>query len=184
MRKLIVQEMLSADGFFCGPNGEIDWHNVDAEFNAFAIDVLNSVDTLVFGRVTYDLMASYWPKPEALKDDPMIAEKMNSLPKIVFSKTKDSLAWNNSTVMNEIRVDEIQAMKQLPGKDIIIYGSGMIVAQMTQLGLIDEFRFIINPIILGKGRTLFTPLEARQKLKLLETKTFASGNVLCRYQPV
>src|SRR5258708_25381331 len=96
MKKLLVSEMVSVDGFFAGPNGEIDWHNVDEEFNTFAIEQLDSVDTLVFGRVTYELMASYWPTAEALKDDSVVAAKMNALPKIVFSKTLEKVEWNNS----------------------------------------------------------------------------------------
>src|SRR5258708_12246126 len=107
MKKLLVSEMVSVDGFFAGPNGEIDWHNVDEEFNTFAIEQLDSVDTLVFGRVTYELMASYWPTAEALKDDSVVAAKMNALPKIVFSKTLENLPGNNSRLTKNKFLEEI-----------------------------------------------------------------------------
>lgn len=182
MRKIIVQEMLTVDGFFAGANGEIDWHVVDGEFNEVAIRFLDTVDTLIFGRVTYDLMAGYWPKPDALKDDPTVAGKMNALAKIVFSKTVEKPEWNNTTMRGSIDAEEIAKMKLLPGKDMAIFGSGMIVAQLTRLGLIDEYRFITNPVILGKGKTLFASAPDRHTLKLLQTKVFASGNVLACYE--
>lgn len=181
MRKIIVQEMLSVDGFFCGPNGEIDWHNVDAEFNETAVAFLDTVDTLLFGRVTYELMASYWPTEAALKDDPRVASRMNALRKIYFSKEPEKMQWNNSLMRSEIDADEIREMKEAPGKDIAIFGSGKIIEQLMPYGLIDEFRFMINPVILGKGRTIFSTLEETKKLKLLETKKFANGNVLLAY---
>jgi dihydrofolate reductase len=184
MRKIIVQEMITVDGFFAGPNGEIDWHHVDSEFNEYAIEFLDTVDTLMFGRVTYDLMAGYWPTPEGLKDDPIIAGKMNSLAKIIFSKTMDNASWNNSKIVSEIDAVEIEKIKQGPGKDIAIYGSGKIVSALTELGLIDEYRFIINPVILGKGKTLFADLKNKPGLKLLETKEFKSGNVSLSYKPL
>src|SRR6266536_5768477 len=99
MKKIIVQNMVSIDGYYEGPNHEIDWHNVDAEFNDAAIKNLNSVDTLLFGRKTYQLMESYWPTEQALKDDPVIAGKMNSFAKIVVSKTLDKAEWNNSRLI-------------------------------------------------------------------------------------
>jgi dihydrofolate reductase len=184
MRKIIVQEMITVDGFFAGPKGEIDWHHVDAEFNEHSVEFLNTIDTLMFGRITYDLMASYWPTPEGLKDDPIIAEKMNSLSKIVFSKTLAKATWNNSKMFSEINAEEIKKMKEVSGKDIAIFGSGIIVTALTELGLIDEYRFIVNPVILGKGKTLFANLEKKPGLKLLKTHEFKSGNVSLSYKPL
>ncbi len=181
MKKIIVQEMLSVDGFFCGPNGEIDWHHVDAEFNEMAIDFLDSIDTLLFGRVTYELMASYWPTESALHDDPEVARRMNALKKIYFSGTSETLLWNNSTMLNTIDIEEIRKMKNEPGKDIAIFGSGKVVEQLMPHHVIDEFRFIINPVILGNGKTVFSTLEGTKKLTLLETRTFTNGNVLLNY---
>jgi dihydrofolate reductase len=183
MRKIIVSEMVSVDGFFAGPNGEIDWHVVDAEFNEYAIAMLHAADTLVFGRVTYDLMAGYWPTPTATEDDPIVAERMNNLPKIVFSKTRDTLDWHNATLLHEIVPGEILNMKQQPGKDMVILGSGTIVSAFARLGLIDEYRFIVNPVALCSGKTLFKNVENRIKLKNIGAKRFHSGNVLLSYQP-
>ena len=107
MRKVILFMMVTLDGFFEGPNGEIDWHNVDQEFNKFAIEQLDSVDILLFGRKTYELMASYWPTPAAATDDPIVADKMNRLPKIVFSKTLSSVEWQNTRLVKENVAEEV-----------------------------------------------------------------------------
>ena len=183
MKNIIVQEMVTVDGFFAGPGGEIDWHVVDSEFNEYAVGVLKSVDTLIFGRVTYEMMANYWPMPAALKDDPIVAERMNNLFKIVFSKAGNETAWNNTKALNDINAADILKMKQEPGKDMIIFGSGTIVSEFTRLGLVDEYLFIVNPVILGKGKTLFPGITASQKLKLVKTRQFSSGNVLLQYKP-
>lgn len=176
--------MVTLDGFFEGPNKEIDWHNVDEEFNEYAIDLLNSVDILLFGRVTYELMASYWPTPSATTNDPIVAEKMNSLPKIVFSTTLHKADWNNTRLVKERIAEEILKLKLQSGKDMVIFGSGSIVSTFTQLGLIDEYRIIVNPVVLGNGNPLFKGIHDKLNLKLLRTKTFSSGNVLLCYQPI
>jgi dihydrofolate reductase len=181
MRKIIVSEMMTVDGFFAGSNGEIDWHRVDAEFNESAVEMLSAIDALIFGRVTYDLMASYWPGEEGLKDDPVIAAFMNSLPKIVFSKTRDKLEWNNSRLLGDIVPEEIKKMKQETGKDIAIFGSGTIVQQFIKFGLIDDYRLIVNPVVLGQGKPLFGD---KMNLKLLRSKEFKNGNVMLYYVPL
>lgn len=183
MRKVIFQMMVSLDGFFEGPNGEIDWHNVDEEFNEYSADLLSSVDALLFGRVTYELMTSYWPTPSATSDDPIIANKMNSLPKIVFSKTLEKAEWENTRLVKENIGEEILNLKQQPGKDLAILGSSNLAATFIQLGLIDEYRIIVNPVVLGKGNPLFQGILDKLNLKLLKTKAFRSGNVLLCYQP-
>jgi len=183
MKKLLISEMVSVDGFFAGPNGEIDWHNVNEEFNTFAIEQLNSVDTLVFGRVTYELMASYWPTEAAIKDDHEVAAKMNALQKVVFSKTLQKVEWQNSRLAKNDIVEEITQLKKEDGRDMVIFGSGKIVSVLAQAGLIDEYRLIVNPVVLGKGKSLFTGAE-QFKLKLLDTRQFQSGNVLLKYGPV
>jgi len=184
MRKIIVQEMVTVDGFFAGINGEIDWHMVDAAFNDFAIKMLGTADTLLFGHTTYDLMASYWPTPNASNDDPAVAEKMNSLLKIVISKTLQDAQWNNSTILHDINKDEIIKIKESPGKDILIFGSGTIVSALTKLKLVDEYRLIVNPVILGEGKSLFTGVDSRPHLRLFKTQTFESGNILLCYRPI
>ena len=171
------------DGYFEGPKREIDWHNVDEEFNEFAIDFLNSVDTLLFGRVTYELMAGYWTLPDAMTNDPIVAGKMNSLNKIVASRTLKSVEWNNTRLVNDNIADEIATLKRQTGKDIALLGSSDLALTLIEHGLIDEYRIFVNPIILGEGKPLFTGINQKLKLKLIKTKTFSSGNVLLYYQP-
>jgi len=187
MRKVILSNSVTLDGFFEGPNRELDWHIVDEEFNQYADDLLSKVDALLFGRVTYQLMADYWPaaatNPSTPKSDLEIADKMNNLPKIVFSKTLQEVKWNNSRLVKENIAEEISKMKQQPGKDMVIFGSGSIVSTFMQLGLIDEYRIIVNPIVLGNGNPLFKGINGKQNLKLLNTKVFDSGIVILFYEP-
>ena len=188
MRKVIVSMMVSLDGFFAGPKGEIDWHIVDEEFNRYAVDLLNTVDTILFGRVTYQLFESYWPaaalSPSTSKSDLEISHKINNMTKIVFSKTLEKVEWKNARLVKEVIPDEIVKIKKQPGKDMVIFGSGSIVSTFAQLGLVDEYRIIVNPVVLGSGKPLFKDIRGRINLKLLKTKTFSSGNVLLVYQPV
>lgn len=182
MRKLVLFNMVSLDGFFEGPDRDIDWHNVDEEFNEFATEQLETVDTLLFGRVTYELMAGYWPTQAAIDSDPQIAEKMNSLPKIVFSKSLQEVDWQNT----KLEKDAAKALKKLKshsGKDAIIFGSGELASSLMEEGLIDEYRLMVNPVVLGQGTPMFNDLRNKLDLKLLRTRTFSSGNVLLYYQP-
>jgi dihydrofolate reductase len=187
MRKVILSNMVTLDGFFEGPNKELDWQIVDGENKEYAIDLLSKVDALLFGRVTYQLMADYWPaaatNPSTPKSDLEIADKMNNLPKIVFSKTLQEVKWNNSRLVKENIAEEISKMKQQPGKDMVIFGSGSIVSTFMQHGLIDEYRIIVNPIVLGNGNPLFKSINGKQNLKLLNTKVFDSGIVILFYEP-
>ena len=184
MRNVFLFMMVTLDGFFEGPNQEIDWHNVDEEFNEFAIQQLDEVDTLLFGRVTYEGMASFWPTPFAKENDPIVAEKMNSIPKIVFSKTLDKAEWNNSRLVKEHVAEEISKLKQQAGRDLAIFGSSNLTASLLHMGLIDELRIMVNPVVLGNGNSLFKGIHDKLKLKLIKTRTFNSGNVLLYYQPV
>jgi dihydrofolate reductase len=183
MRRLFSFNMTSLDGFFEGPDRDINWHNVDDEFNQFAIDQLQEVDTLLFGRVTYELMASYWPTSEALTDDPVIATLMNNLLKIVISRTLNKSEWQNTRLVNDNIAEEITRLKEQPGRDIALFGSANLMATLMKLDLIDEHRLMVNPLILGSGTSLFQGVGGRQDLKLLKVRTFASGNVLLYYQP-
>src|SRR3990172_3019412 len=169
MRKVILFNMVTLDGFFEGPNGEIDWHNVDEEFNEFAVDQVNTADGLIFGRVTYELMASYWPTPAAQADDPIVAEKMNTMPKIVFSRTLDKVEWNNTRLVKGDAAEEIAKLKQQPGRDLLIFGSADLASNLTNLGLIDEYRIMVNPVVLGKGNPLFKDIKEKINLRLPKT---------------
>ncbi len=182
MRKIIAQEMVTVDGYFAGPNGELDWFVWDDVLKNLSRDMLKSVDTLLFGRVTYDMMAAYWPTVS--DEDPVIQKAMNGLPKIVFSRSLEKAEWNNTRLVREVIPEEILKMKEQPGKDMVIYGSGSLVSEFARHGLIDEYRLIVNPVVLGSGKPLFRGFKDHLKLNLLDARTLGSGNVLLRYQPV
>ncbi len=184
MRKIIVSNLVSLDGYFEGPNKELDWFVVDEEFFDYAKDMFKTVDTILFGRVTYQMMETYWPN--TTDNDPIITDKMNTLPKIVFSKTLNKVGWgkwNNATVVKENIAEEVKKMKQETGKDMVIFGSGILVSTFAELGLIDEYRIIVNPVILGKGNPLFKDIHDRINLKLLKTKMLNTGVIILYYQP-
>jgi dihydrofolate reductase len=175
--------MVTLDGFFEGPNQEIDWHNADnEEFNEFAIEQTSSVDTLVFGRLTYQLMASYWPTETAVNADPIVADLMNRLSKIVFSRTLERVEWNNTRLIAENAQKEIQTLKIQPGKDMAIFGSADLISSL--MDVIDEHRVMVNPVLLGAGNPLFKNSGDRRRLRLVDSRIFNSGNVLLTYQPV
>ena len=182
MRKIIVSEYVTLDGFFAGPKGEIDWFVWDEETAQYARDLANSIDAILFGRVTYELMASFWPTPAADSEDPLITSYMNDTAKIVFSKTLEKADWKNTKVIKEIKPEEILKMKQKPGKNMVIYGSGGVVSTLTQLGLINDYLIFVNPVILGQGKPQFNDLKNWHKLKLINTKTFNNGVVLLHYE--
>jgi dihydrofolate reductase len=183
MRKMSVFNMITLDGFFEGLNHDISWHNVDDEFNDLSIPQLQAVDTIVFGRVTYEMMASYWPTEGALQDDPVVARLMTTTPKLVFSNTLKKVEWQNTRLVNGDAAAEIIKLKQLPGKNMIIFGSGKLTASLTNAGLIDEFRIIVAPVILGNGTSLFKGVDHLSKLELVSSRTFGNGNVLLTYRP-
>ncbi len=184
MRKAILFNLITLDGYFEGENKwDIGWHQVDDEFNEFSIDQLSHAGGLIFGRVTYQGMASYWPSAEAIKNDPVVAAKMNSILKFVFSKTLDKAEWNNTQLIKGDAVEEMTRLKAQPGNDLFIFGSADLAATLTRHQLIDEYRLIVNPIVLGRGGALFKENGGRLNLKLLDTKIFRNGNVLLYYAP-
>jgi dihydrofolate reductase len=185
MRKLIVFNHISLDGYFTDAKGDMSWaHKSDPEWNAFVAENASGGGTLVFGRVTYDLMASYWPTPMALKNDPVVAERMNDMPKVVFSRTLKTASWNNTKLVNGDPATEMRRMKQEPGEDMAIFGSGTIVSQLAQEGLVDEFQVVLGGIVLGKGRTMFEGVTKRLNLKHTRTRTFDNGNTFLCYEPM
>jgi dihydrofolate reductase len=183
MKKIILFNMMTLDGFFEGPEKEIDWHNVDEEFNDFAIGQLDEASLLIFGRITYQLMAGYWPTEDAVKNDPVVAAKMNSIPKVVFSNLLVRTDWNN-TILRKGNVSEVVGeLKKEYDKDIFIFGSGNLAMSLASKNLIDEYRIMVNPVLLGRGNPLFRALPGKINLKLISTKVFRSGNVLLCYEP-
>lgn len=183
MRKVIFFNLISLDGYFEGPNQDINWHHVDEEFNEFAIQQTGEFGALLFGRVTYELMASYWPTESAKRDDPAVAGLMNNLPKVVFSTTLDKVEWENTKLVKDNFVEEVSKLKEQPGKDLAIFGSSDLAVTFIDLGLIDEFRIMINPVVLGGGKPILHGIKSQLELKLIKVKEFKSGNVLLYYVP-
>lgn len=185
MRKLLVFNNVTLDGYFVDKNGDMSWaHKDDPEWNAFVAENASGGGELIFGRVTYDLMVSFWPTPFAIETMPAVATGMNSMPKVVFSRTMDKASWNNTRLMKGDLAAEIRKMKQEPGEGMVILGSGSIVAQLAQEDLIDEFQIVVHPIVLGAGRTMFDGVKEKLNLKLTKTRAFSNGNVLLCYEPV
>jgi dihydrofolate reductase len=178
MRRIIVSNLMSLDGFFEGPNQELDWFIVDEEFLAYARELLQSVDTLLFGAKTYRHMAAYWPSAPADET----ADKMNGLPKIVFSKTLQKADWNNSRLIRNNIQEEVSKLKAQPGKDIVVFGSASLSQSLLQFGLIDEYRIILQPLLIGRGRSLFDKMDGKLRLRLERTKLLASGVIVLYYQ--
>ena len=183
MRKMFSFMMTSADGYHADPGQALDWHNVDQEFSQFALAQLREAGTLVFGRVTYELMAAFWPTPAGEESDPHVAKAMNTIPKIVVSRTLPQATWAGTQIVSNHAEEELAKLKQQSGKDIVIQGSSTLTAGLLQTGLLDELRIVVNPVILGQGRSLFAG-AGQTSLKLLKTRQFTSGNVLFHYQPV
>jgi dihydrofolate reductase len=183
MRKIVAFLVATVDGYDEGPNQEFDWPVVDEEFNEFGLRQLEEVDTLLFGRVTYQGMASYWPTPAARQDDPRVAAKMNGLPKLVVSRTLREADWANTRIIDGDVAEELTKLKQQPGKDIAVFGSSDLTVSLLGLGLVDELRIMVAPVVLGAGRSLFRTAPERIHLELLSTRTFRSGNVLHTYRP-
>lgn len=183
MRKLILFNLITLDGFFEGPDHDISWHMVDNDLNDLSKSQLEAVDTIIFGRVTYELMASYWPTIEGIRDDPLVAGFMTNTPKVVFSSSLKKAEWQNTRLVKGDAAAEIIKLKQLSGKDMIIFGSGKITTALTNTGLIDEYRIIVCPVILGKGTSLFKGVDHLTKLDLVNSRVFDNGNVLLTYRP-
>src|SRR5689334_4611234 len=186
MARLSVFNNVKLDGFFTGQNGEFQWAkgHTDAEFQAFVEENARPGGVLVFGRKTYDLMKSYWPTEMAMKNDPAVAEQMNALPKIVFSRTMSEATWNNTKLIKGDLVSEMRKLKAAPeSRDMTILGSGSIVSQLADAGLIDEYQVVVNPVVLGAGRTMFETLRKPLELKCTRTRAFRNGNVLACYEP-
>jgi dihydrofolate reductase len=184
MRRLIAFEAVSLDGFFTDAKGDMSWaHKQDPEWNAFAASNASGDGALLFGRVTYEMMASFWPTPAAMETMPAVAEGMNNMPKVVFSRTLEKASWKNTKLVKGDIVAEVRKMKKESGPGMAILGSGTIVSQLAQAGLIDEFQIVVNPIVLGKGRTLFEGVKEKLALKLIKTRAFGNGNVVLYYEP-
>jgi dihydrofolate reductase len=186
VRKLIVFNSMTLDGYFADAHGDMRWaHNAtpDAEWDAFVRGNASGGGVLVFGRITYDLMASYWPTPMAAQNAPSVAEGMNRCQKIVFSRTLEAASWNNTKLVHSDPGAEMRKMKNEPGEGMCVLGSGSIVAQLAEQGLVDEYNFVVIPVVLGKGRTMFEGVRKKLSMRSTRTREFANGNVLLCYEP-
>lgn len=185
MQRVIAFEQVSLDGFFVDARGDMSWaHKQDPEWKEFAAGNASGGGTLLFGRVTYEMMARFWPTPAAMQSAPVVARAMNELPKVVFSRTLKNVSWENTTLVKGDLAAEVRKLKGQPGPGLAILGSGSLVSQLTQAGLIDELQIVVNPIVLGKGRTLFEGVEQKHALRLFKTRAFGNGNVVLYYEPM
>jgi dihydrofolate reductase len=189
MRRITVFNYVTLDGYFAGPLGEIDWFKSikkDKEFDLETKGQAKSGGTILFGHTTYEMMKSYWPTPEAMRNDPEMAKVVNNGEKIVFSRRLESVEegpnWKNVSLMKEITKESITKLKKQKGKDITIIGSGSLVRQLTDMGLIDEYQLMVVPVILGDGKNFFSNVR-QMDLELIEGKFFNNGIVQLRYRP-
>jgi len=180
----MVFNSVSVDGYFTDMNGDMSWaHQDDPEWRDFTTqNVSGEGGILLFGRVTYEMMASHWPTPQAKEQFPDVARRMNSAQKVVFSRTLNKASWNNTRLIEHDLVAEVRRMKR-EAADMVILGSGTIVSQLAQANLIDQYQLIVVPIVLGAGRTLFDGVTSKMPLKRTQHRAFTNGNVLLTYEP-
>ena len=182
MRKLNVFENTSLDGFFTDANSDMSWaHKHDEEWTAFSSGNAGGEAELVFGRVTYEMMAGFWPTPQAAEMLPDVAAGMNRMRKFVFSRTLTRVEWQGTTLVKGDLVAEAKRLKEQPGPDLLILGSGSIVSQLTAARLIDQYQIVLCPIALGGGRTLFETVKEKVPLALVSSRQFKNGNVVLTY---
>jgi dihydrofolate reductase len=181
--KLIAYTSVSLDGYFTDANDDMSWaHKHDPEWQAFVAENASGGGQLLFGRVTYELMAGFWPTTLAAQSNPVVAERMNNLRKFVFSRKLDQVTWNNTTLLKGDLTAEVRKLKQEPGPNIVVMGSGSVVAQLAEAGLIDEYQIVLNPIVVGDGRTMFEGVKRKLPMKLASSRAFGNGNVVLFYE--
>jgi dihydrofolate reductase len=185
MRKIILLMHVSLDGFVCGPNGEMDWIKLGDEMWDYVTEITDSADTALYGEVTYRMMEDYWPtaaeQPHATKHDVDHAKWVNAADKIVFSKTLQETHWSGARIVRDRIAEEMQKLKEEPGKNLLMLGSPTLAHSFMELGLIDEYRLNVNPVVIGAGKPLFRDIKDRMNLKLVEEKAFSTGVVALHY---
>jgi dihydrofolate reductase len=184
MRKVSVFNFITLNGYFQGANGDISWHHHGQEENEYSDEKSQSGNTLLFGRLTYQLMASFWPTPAAMEMAPVTADGMNKTEKIVFSRTLKKADWNNTRLVKDDLVGTVRRLKEGPGNDMTVLGSGSIITQLADAGLIDVYGFMIDPVALGEGVPVFKGIKNQLDLKLVSSKVFKSGVVMVTYEPI
>jgi len=184
MAKLSVFNFVTLDGYYKDVNNKTDWHKHGGEEEGkFSAESAQSGSMLIFGRVTYDMMAGFWPSPMAHEMFPAVADGMNKSEKIVFSKKMKKADWSNTKVVNGNIVEEMKKLKKSSKTDLTILGSGSIVAQFAEVGLIDTYMFMVDPIAIGSGTSIFKGMKRQLNLKLISSRAFKSGAVLNTYEP-
>jgi dihydrofolate reductase len=185
-RRIVYGMSVSLDGFMAGPGGDLSWHHVDEELHQHFNEQLGAMSAFLDGRVTYELMAAYWPTADADPANPApvreFARIWRDMPKIVYSRTLEHADWN-TTIVRDVVVDEVLALKARPGGDLALGGADL-AATFRRHDLIDEYRLYVNPVLIGAGKPLFAPSDARTDLRLTGTRTFGNGVVLLRYERV
>lgn len=185
-RQLAAFIHLSLDGYYCDAKGDMSFaHKAsdDTEWNEFVQGNAGGEGMLLFGRVTYEMMAAWWPTPMAAQTMPEVAARMNAMPKIVFSRTLRAAQWINTTLVNEDAVGAVRRMKSEPGPDMVVLGSGSLVKQLAAATLVDTFQIVVDPVALGAGRSLFAGLPQRLPLVLTDSRVFRNGAVVLWYAP-
>jgi dihydrofolate reductase len=189
MRKIYVYMSLSVDGYFEGRDHDLSWHNVDDEFNRFAVELLSDTDLFIYGRRTYELMESFWPgaadDATMSKENLEIARLLNHTPKIVYSRTLDRVEekknWKSVELKRDVDPEKIRRLKEEPGRAIGVGGSELAVT-FLKAGLVDECIFMMTPVVVGAGTPIFKGLDRSLRLELIASRTFKSGNVLLNYR--
>jgi dihydrofolate reductase len=188
MRKIVAFLHMSLDGMVAAPDGGLDWVAYDNELAQFGSEVSNSAGATLYGRVTYQLMESYWPtvpaNPNSTPGELRHAEWLENIHKVVVSTTLDEVTWNNTTLIQENVVEELTKLKEQPGKDIVIFGSPRLTHYLTQQDMVDEWRLTVSPVVVGEGTPLFNGVHDKIALKLLDSRTLASGVLILHYQTV
>lgn len=181
MRKIFLSVMVSLDGFIEGPDKNINWHVWDQDMDNYMSDFFKGIDRIILGRVAYELMADYWPTSAAESENSLIAHKMNKLHKLVYSRSLESARWRNSEIVRDLVKEDVLKMKDQGEKDIVIFGGGGIIQEFIHHDLIDEYRLIVNPVVLGRGNRLFAEGSVPRNLKFLQAIPKTSGNVVLCY---
>lgn len=184
MRKLSVFNFITLDGYYKDLQDDISWHRHGGEESEYSEQSLETEHILLFGRITYEMMAGFWPTPEAIKNIPLVAKRMNRSEKIVFSNTLQQAEWNNTSIVSGDITAKIRELKNSSGKDLTILGSGTILTQFANAGLIDGYQIMIDPVAIGSGTAIFKGLQNKLDLKLADTRTFSSGVILLSYEPL
>ncbi|HEV2316756.1 MAG TPA: dihydrofolate reductase family protein [Thermoplasmata archaeon] len=188
MRRIIVDSLISLDGYLADENGEIDWFTQEEEFNqsegeAWSLEMLRRADTILFGRVTFEGMSEFWPSEWARENMAEIAGHLNGHAKIVFSRSLKTTSWENTTILPTPAKEVVLELKQRPGKDLLVLGSSNLVSSLMRDGLIDEYRIRIVPVVLGAGRPLFHDQKERHRLRLVSCRAFKAGVLAVHYEP-